>query len=565
MKDVEKAAGFLTLFADNVSAGMDVEPVTWIRENVVDQQSARSSHIDFTLSPFLLDPIDKFLNDGTVKHINLMAPTGSGKSTLFVGLLNYLIANDAGNTLVAFQNEQETSDFAETRLFPTFRDNKALKDLLPKKRHAARKTEILFPHMNLWMVSATKGQLQSKSCRYLIGDEMWAWEKGMVREFLARHHDRFNRKILMVSQGGDKGTDWVDEYGKGRIHHYHWQCPGCQGWNTYDWRDVIYSKEENIDWERFKESVKMVCPRCSHEIEDTVNNRRRLASSGKYVFSGNTSALPEIVSYNFNALACYWVSWADLAVEWILANQKKRKGDIEPLKKFIQKRLAQNIVDLGEKDDVLKIPLTAESMEGYTVEDERARFLTVDVQKGHFWHTVYAVDAGGSFHLLSEGRLETLEDIECKQSQFNVPDHCVALDCAFDTDAVRKICGLHHWFSMNGTVKEEYLHKIKSRGVKLIYAPLEQHIVEGVKCLHFNFSSQRAKDVLAARIKSGNWKVPHDVSSEYIKQMQAESKQESIDKRTGRVSLKWLASGNNSHMWDCSCMAVIFAMIHRVI
>ena len=26
MRDVEKAAGFLNLFADNVSAGMDVEP-----------------------------------------------------------------------------------------------------------------------------------------------------------------------------------------------------------------------------------------------------------------------------------------------------------------------------------------------------------------------------------------------------------------------------------------------------------------------------------------------------------------------------------------------------------
>lgn len=46
MRDVEKAAGFLNLFADNVSAGMDVEPIEWIRENVVDQQSARSTHID---------------------------------------------------------------------------------------------------------------------------------------------------------------------------------------------------------------------------------------------------------------------------------------------------------------------------------------------------------------------------------------------------------------------------------------------------------------------------------------------------------------------------------------
>ena len=71
MRDVEKAAGFLNLFADNVSAGMDVEPIEWIRENVVDQQSARSTHIDFTLSPFLLEPIDKFLNDGDRKSTRL--------------------------------------------------------------------------------------------------------------------------------------------------------------------------------------------------------------------------------------------------------------------------------------------------------------------------------------------------------------------------------------------------------------------------------------------------------------------------------------------------------------
>lgn len=57
MRDVEKAAGFLNLFADNVSAGMDVEPIEWIRENVVDQQSARSTHIDFTLTRFCWNPL----------------------------------------------------------------------------------------------------------------------------------------------------------------------------------------------------------------------------------------------------------------------------------------------------------------------------------------------------------------------------------------------------------------------------------------------------------------------------------------------------------------------------
>lgn len=565
MIDLNKAEGFLELFARNVTGRDALAPVDWIRKNVIDKQSARSSHIDFRLSPFLLEPLARFLNDGSVRHINLMAPTGSGKSTLFVGLLNYLIANDAGNTLVVFQNEQEAADFAETRLFPTFRDNKALKDLLPKKRHAARKTEILFPHMNLWMASATKGQLQSKSCRYLIGDEVWAWDRGMIREFLARHHDRFNRKILLVSQGGDAGTDWVDEYKKGRIYHFNWQCPQCAGWNAYDWRDVQYSKNKELDWDTFKKSVHMICPRCGHAIADTVSNRRKLATGGRYIFSGNTQALPDNISFNFNVLACYWISWAEIATEWILVNKKKHSGDVEPLRQFLQKRLAQNVYDLADKNEVLKIPLVPVSIAGYTVTDEKMRFLTVDVQKGHYWHTIYAIDSEGNFHLLSEGLLSDIQQLESVQKRFNVPDFCVALDSGFNTTEVRKVCGLHHWFTMNGSTKDEYIHNIGGKAVKLVYGLPEWYIVEGIQCCHFNFSSQRSKDVLAGLIKGGRFKIPQNVSSSYLSQMQAESKQEVIDKRTGRVTLRWMESGNNAHMWDCSCMAVVFALINRLI
>lgn len=558
----------LSLFANHLRPASLLAPVDWIRDNVIDPQSARSPHIDLSLSPFLTPILEAFLHAPDVKQINLLAPTGSGKSTLFVALLNYLIANDAGNTLVAFQNEQEVSTFAETRLFPTFKNNPQIQPLLPRKRHAARKTEILFPHMNLWTVSATRGQLQSKSCRYLIADELWAWEKGMLREFKARHHDRFNRKVLLVSQGGDHGTDWAEEFNLGQIHHFAWHCPACSAITPYDFRDLHYDKNLAPNWQALAASTRLVCPHCAHEIPDTIANRRTLANHATYLPANNANALADTHSYTFNALACYWLPWGQLATEWSLAVAKKNAGDPAPLRQFLQKRLAQNIQATRNTADLLTLHLSASALPSAPPPpspEEKARFLTVDVQKDHYWHTIYAVTADGHFSLLSEGRLNSLTDIESKQAAYQIPSHHVALDSGFNTQQIRLDAGLRHWLTLNGTLKDDYIHKIKGQPTKLIFSPPEKHVTNGIITIHINYSSQKAKDLLASLIRSGKVSFPANVSKTFISQMQSEAKTATIDKRTGRTTYKWTASANNSHMFDTSCMAIILAMAYHII
>lgn len=563
-----KEAELYRLFSLSVENEFIVNPIDWIRENVRSAESARSAQIDLRLSPFLLPVVNDFLNNPNVKHINVLAPTGAGKSTTFVALLNYIICNDAGATLLALQDDDEAKNFAETRLYPTFAENPKMQDLMPRQRSKSRKSEIIFPHMPLFVVGANYGSLQSKSCRYLIGDEIHAWKRGMIKEFLARHHDRWNRKILMVSQGANRGTDWEKKYNEGRIKHYHWICPKCGATNAYDFRDIKYNWEEGMPWEEVFDSVRMACPACSHEIEDTISNRRSLSDKGVYIDSGN-NGLPDMVSYNFNVLACYWIKWSTIVQEWIEANKEKNKGDTHPLRLFLQKRLAQNtgLLSSGEKE--IKITLSNYSKSDYEngalIEDERTRIMTVDVQKGYFYATIYAWDNSLNAYLIYEDRVEKWEDLEGLQAWYGVKDSCVGVDSGYETTDVRKECGRRKWFSVNGTVKESYLHMVKKKPVHRLIAKPETYLFEKeesekIKCFHFNFSSQGCKDVFANRQIGGLVHFPRDVSKMFIKHMTAESKHEEIDKRTGSIVQRWKADGEN-HLFDCSVQQIAMAMI----
>ena len=66
--------------------------------------------------------------------------------------------------------------------------------------------------------------LQEKSMRYCIGDEVWRWKSGMIKELKARHHDRWNRKTLLVSQGWDAGHEADAEWDSGTREVWGWTC-----------------------------------------------------------------------------------------------------------------------------------------------------------------------------------------------------------------------------------------------------------------------------------------------------------------------------------------------------
>ena len=125
---------------------------------------------------------------GDYRVISFVGPTGAGKTTFIEILSAYIIAQDPGPSLFVGQSDDDIADWAEERLMPMLDAITAVRVLMPQNRHKKRKTEIAFPHMMLRLGGANLNTLQSKSCRFVVLDEVWLFGAGMVKEAFARLH-----------------------------------------------------------------------------------------------------------------------------------------------------------------------------------------------------------------------------------------------------------------------------------------------------------------------------------------------------------------------------------------
>jgi len=323
---------------------------------VVVPHSDRNSQFDAKTAPWMNEPILEIGKDAN-DEIIIAAPTGSGKTTLFESLLCWIVAENPGPTLVTGQTDKTAKQWAESRLAPMFDAVDAVRRLYPQDRHAKRKTEILFRHMPLFIGGANLTSLQEKSIRWCIGDEVWRWEPGMVGELRRRTHDRWNARVILVSQGGEQGDDFHEAQDMAELRVFSWQCR-CGAVKPWQWEDIQYqhtvSREGATDWDATAATVRMVCPTCKAEYTDDPRTRRALSSCSRYVTS--RAGAPGKIAFQYPATAVWWIPWSTLAIEWIKANEEAKRGDTTLLRQFMQKRLAQRWEDRGtgaHDDDVL--------------------------------------------------------------------------------------------------------------------------------------------------------------------------------------------------------------------
>jgi len=343
-------------FYDAVRPSERLTPIQWMERHVVVPHSDRNSQFDAKTAPWMNEPILEIGKDAN-DEIIIAAPTGSGKTTLFESLLCWIVAENPGPTLVTGQTDKTAKQWAESRLAPMFDAVDAVRRLYPQDRHAKRKTEILFRHMPLFIGGANLTSLQEKSIRWCIGDEVWRWEPGMVGELRRRTHDRWNARVILVSQGGEQGDDFHEAQDMAELRVFSWQCR-CGAVKPWQWEDIQYqhtvSREGVTDWDATAASVRMVCPTCKAEYTDDPRTRRALSSCSRYVTS--RAGAPGKIAFQYPATAVWWIPWSTLAIEWIKANEEAKRGDTTLLRQFMQKRLAQRWEDRGtgaHDDDVL--------------------------------------------------------------------------------------------------------------------------------------------------------------------------------------------------------------------
>lgn len=543
--------------------------------------------------------LDEFKNPET-REIAVVGCTGWGKTTVFEVCNTYIVGEDPGDTLMIGQTKDMVMDWIKSRMHKVWRLSPASAAFIPTDRSAMTNLAVIFRHMNWFAAPANETSLQEKSMRYCFGDEPWKWAAGMIGYLLKRHHDRWNRKALLQSQGGTEGGEWHEFCRLGKWMDSQHRCPSCeteQGftWNMFQY-EAIRDGNEEFDWPLIFDTVRLRCQHCGEDFADTEKNRRAW-SGGTYKWNGNRH-IPGRVTFAAPFLTVWRIEWRQVVKEWILAQEEKKTGRLEKLQQIINQRFAQFWVEpadtpiLENKGDPYR---KKEYHEGEKWEGEHYRFLTIDRQKGHYWAVIRAWKLGGGSRLLWEGKVVAWENLRHLQERYEIESRFVFMDSRYEPEKSAEECergrqfdmvhameiatksGDHEaqkyaqnpanyrpWNMLMGEGLDGYRVKINSkRSVRRVYSDyVTSRTMAGVRYQFIKFSNLLAKNQLAALMASDGFGIPVDVSKQYQAQMQSERKVEKSPGRWGWEPIK--KSHSNNHCWDAEVMQVVAACLFKV-
>jgi hypothetical protein len=533
------------------------------------------------------DDILNDLQDPEVYESAVVGHTGMGKSAILESASCWIVSEAPGPTLVLGQTNKTVQEWMETRLNKAFALCEPVRRLLPsgKDRHDKKKTAVLFRHMEYLTGGANLTNTQEKSMRYTLGDEPWEWDPGIIGELLKRHHDRWNRKSLLVAQGGVEDDDWDRHARDGLGFDRAFRCPACGQGQIFKWGNVRYDSATDgngdWDWTAIFPTVRYECGNedCGEKFPDTPRGRQRLTSD-PYFECRHNSHIPGRVTRYIPAMANPRIQLSSLVKEWLLAETAWKQGNKVPRRQFIQKRLAQF---WEEKPEVPTLDTGSDPYqksqynEGEKWEEEHARMMLIDVQKVGFWVVIRAWKVGEvRARLLWEGQVDTWQTLFSLQERFGLENRDVFIDGAYKVDeVVRQIVGhcghdvAGHWSLMMGMDNEKgYQFSVgpakRQRKVWKIYSKWQHGTTShGLRYRMIHFSNLRAKDALAGIMEvPGMFGVPTDCSATYVAQMKSETKREV---KPGKWRWEKVKDHYHNHLWDCEVMGVVACAIRGIL
>jgi energy-coupling factor transporter ATP-binding protein EcfA2 len=556
-------------------------PWEWAARHVRIANSERSSFFDPSQTPWWKAPME-CAADIETRQVVVLAPTGSGKSTMAEALTCYVVSEDPGPMLYASQTDATSGFWAESRLMPAIRRCEPLSALLPTDRNKVRKTEIMFPHMPLLVTGANMSSFQELSMRWLYGDEAWAWKAGLIREFQARHHNRWNRKEYLVSQGGFADGEFDNQWKATDMARFSWRCE-CGSAQPFDWSQVKFDTIDG-DKDATARTARRVCPSCGKEHADTTLARRALSESnmdnGAMGYIAGKDAPPERRGFQIDRGAVWWIPMRDDVRAFLDAMESRALGDYLPLQQWRQKNRAEfwseesmespiEITTGGEKttDELAtKDRLPDERMMRHKGKDiGLARFMTIDAGKDHFWFSVVTWLHGGKIQVLREGRVQSRggneQELVNIATSYGIAPHRVWLDFGFEIDRMAEIAAANGWHGVLGRDERSFRWPVGSgRYVERLFSPPNNKMLPNGKVAKYRrLAANPIKDILYRMTqRDSGINLPSDVSDAFREHMQCERREKrSLGKDQGT---EWIWTPGKSHaqnhLWDCMYYAV---------
>lgn len=343
----------------------------WAEEHVKLPAKGALEYGDYRVdrTPYVREPLECLSVHSAVEEIVLMWGSQTGKTTVVMIGTGYWIDVDPSPMLSVLPTLDFLRDYNREKLEPLIDSCAVIKAKIAPKRSRDESNTSTYKDFRggflaLTVASTAKG-LRGKSVRYLTLDEVDSYEKDVGGEgdpvslSKKRQTTAARRKRIITSTPLDEVGSRIDPaYKASDACKYHVACPHCGEWQPLVWG--------NLKFPGGPKSAHYVCAAHACVIEE--HHKPQMLRDGQWVAT-NPAATGEVRGFHLNSLYAPigWVSWAELAAEFLEAKERLDQGDVSLMKVFINTRLAEVWKEAGEQYDAHDLQKRAEPYELGTV------------------------------------------------------------------------------------------------------------------------------------------------------------------------------------------------------
>ncbi|MCH5195933.1 MAG: phage terminase large subunit family protein [Oscillospiraceae bacterium] len=313
------------------------------------KSSAEPGRWKTSKAPYQREIMDA-ISDVSVQKVVVMSAAQIGKTDGFIlNTIGYYMDYDPSPIMVMQPNLQTGESFSKDRLSPMIQDTPALREKVSDKTRNSGNTILHkeFPGGHITIVGANSPSgLRSRPIRILLADEIdgyppTAGKDGDPLLLASKRLTTFwNKKEVFISTPTVKGESRIEiEFENSTQEVWNVPCPACGEYQALEWGQVIFDKN-NLD------EINYTCEKCgtiSSEVE-----WKELFIKGKFF-----PRFPErtVRGFYLNSLASLFVEWREIVEKFLVANEEKKKGNIEMLKAWTNTEMAQTWEEEGSEID----------------------------------------------------------------------------------------------------------------------------------------------------------------------------------------------------------------------
>ena len=394
----------------------------------LDESSSLPGKWSNNITPYLTEIMDCF-NDPYIQFINFVKGTQVGGTEALINATGWIITKNPSPTMLVYPTDDLAKDISNDRLKPVYRATPEIAKRFLRTKSS--EMNLRFKGMNIYLRSGgSPAKLASKPIKFLIFDEIDKMSGATKREAspynLATERTKtykFSRKIFTISTPTYRENYiWRFHEAADEQRYYYVPCPHCGEYIIFKWEQIKFaSNEDGALTNRERASTAMYyCQECGAAISD--RQKPNMLKHGQWRdIKGTNKGKATRVSYHLSALYSFFVSWSDVAFEYL-----QSRDDPEEYQNFVNSWLAEPWEDtkLKVSGDLVK-ERQAEEAEG--VVPEWAVFLTagVDVQESSVYYDIVAWGEGLTSQSILHGNVSSLADLEpymntCMRTQFRV-------------------------------------------------------------------------------------------------------------------------------------------------